>query len=115
MEIAFDLHLQWITCAYEIVEDDIDDMLVKDLHFAKRIDIELQTFQFNAALVWRVLQTNRGKVWKIREGTNASELGDVELDFDLATGKLVSEGVERIEIHLRARRRADVEALLIWW
>jgi hypothetical protein len=35
VEVAFNLHAQWIARLNEILEDDVDNMLVKDLHFPK--------------------------------------------------------------------------------
>ncbi len=115
VEVALDLDAQRIAGLHKVFEDHIDDMLVKNFYLAKRIDVKLQTLQFDAALVRRVLQPNRGKVGKIRERTNAGELWNVEFDLNLAAGKFISESVERIEIHLRARRRLNVEALWVWW
>ena len=103
IEITFDFDAEWIASFHKVFENHVNDVFVKDLHVAKRIDVKLQTLQFDATLVRCVLQTNGSKVGKIREGTNAGELGNLELDLDLATGKLVGEGIERIEIHLFAR------------
>src|SRR6185295_17207488 len=62
-----------------------------------------------------VLETNRGKVRKIREGADAGELGNLELDLDFLSRKFVRKSVERIQTHLFARSRANIQALLIWF
>ena len=107
--------LKRITGFHKVVENYIDYMLVKNLNVAKRIDVELQTFQFNTAFVRNVLKANGRKVGKVRKRADAGELRHLEIDFDFAAGKLVRKGVERIKLHLCARRRANVETLLIWF
>ena len=54
VEVAFDLDAQRIAGGDEVFENDVDDVLVKDLHVAKRVDVELQTLQLDAALVRNV-------------------------------------------------------------
>jgi len=41
VKVAGDLHASWIAGVHKVFEDHIDDMLVKNLHVAKRIDIQL--------------------------------------------------------------------------
>lgn len=115
VEVTFDLYAERVAGLHKVFEHQVNDVLMKNLHLAKRIDVELKTLQLDATLVRRVGQADRGKVRKIREGTDAGEFRDVELDLDLAPGKVIREGVERMEIHLRARRRLDVESLLVRW
>ena len=35
VEIAFDLHAEWIARVYKVIEDDVDDVLVENFYFAK--------------------------------------------------------------------------------
>ncbi len=44
VKVACNLYAQRIARVHEIFEDHVDDVLVKDLYVAKRIDIELQAF-----------------------------------------------------------------------
>jgi len=111
MKITFDFDLQRIACLNEIFEEDIDDVLVKDFHFAKRIDVELQTFQLDASFVWNVFKPDDCEVREIREGTDRRELRHFKLDPDLTSDKLVREGIERVQTHFFTRRRLDIEAL----
>src|SRR3989441_9568151 len=115
VEVAFYFDAQRIAGFHKVFENHIDRVFVKDLHVAKRIDIELQTLQFDATLVRHILDTNRRKVRKVREGTDASKLRHFKLNFDLAAGKFIRESVERIKVHLFARRRANIETLNISW
>ena len=115
VKVAFDLNAQRIAGFHKVFENHVDYMLVKNLHVAKRIDVELQTLQFDAAFVRNVLKANGRKVGKVRERADAGELRHLELDLDFAAGKLVRKSVERIELHLCARRRANIETLLIWF
>src|SRR6185369_14696697 len=98
----------------EVFHDDVDHVLVKDLHVSERVYVELQTLQLDAAFVGNVFESDGGEVGKIRERTDRGELRDLEIDLDLAAGKLVRERVERKQIHFRTRRRLNVEALLVW-
>ena len=40
---------------------------------------------------------------------------NLEIDFDFFAGKLISESIERIQLHLFPRSRTNVEALPIGW
>src|SRR6185503_142165 len=113
VKITFDLHAQRIAGGDKVFENDVDDVLVKNLHVAKRVDVELQTFEFDAAFVRYVFETDDGEVGKIRERTDRRKLWNLEVDLDLAAGELVLERVERKEVHLRAGRRLNVETLII--
>ena len=43
VEIAFEFYAERIARVHKIFEDHVDDVLVKNLHVAKRVDVELQT------------------------------------------------------------------------
>jgi len=43
VEVAFEFDTERIARIHKIFEDDVDNVLVKDLHFTERVDIELQT------------------------------------------------------------------------
>src|SRR5215470_14358818 len=96
VEVAFDLYAQWIAGVHKIFEDHIDDVFVKDLHVPKRIDVELQTLQLNAALVRSVFDANGREVRKVRKRTDAGEFRNFEIDFDVASRELVGKGIEWI-------------------
>ena len=113
MKIAFDVHAQRITRGDEVFENDIDHVLVKDLHVTERVDVELQTLQFHAAFVGNVLESNGSEVRKVRERADRGELGNLEIDLDFIPWKLVRKSVQRKQIHLRARRGLNVETLLV--
>ena len=55
VEVAFDLDTQWITGGDEVFKNYVDDVLVKDLYVAKRIDVELQTLQLDTALIMNII------------------------------------------------------------
>src|SRR5687768_12433618 len=95
VEVAFDLNAQRITRGDEVFENDVDHVLVKDLHVAERVYVELQTLQLDTAFVGNVLQPDGREVRKIRERTDGRKLGNLEVNLDLASGKLVGERVER--------------------
>src|SRR5262245_38080682 len=98
----------------EVFHDDVDNVLVEDLHVSETVYVERQALQLDATLVGNVFDADGGEVGEIRERTNRGELRDLEIYLDLAAGKLVGKRVERKQIHLRARRRFNVEALLVW-
>src|SRR4051812_17807578 len=80
VEVAFYLNAQRITRGDEVLENDVDDVLVKDLHVAEGIYVELQTLQLDAAFVGNVLQPDRSEVRKIRERTDSRKLRHLEVD-----------------------------------
>ena len=104
VEVAFNLHAQGIACLNEIFENDVDNVFVKNLHLSKRIDVQLQAFEFDATLVWDVLQSNSCEIREIGKGTDGRELGNLKIYFDFATREFVSESVQRKQIHFLARR-----------
>src|SRR6267143_2122062 len=113
MEVAFNFHAQRVAGAHEIFQDYIDYMFVKYLYLPKGIDVKLQTLQFDAAFVGNILEAYCGKVRKIRKGTDGRELSHLEIDLYFTAGEFVRECVQRVKIHLFARRRASVEVLLV--
>src|SRR5688572_15400860 len=114
VKISFDLHGQRIARCDEVFENDIDDVLVKDLHVAKRVDVELQTLEFNATFIGNVFETDYGEIGKIGERTDRRKLGNLEIDLYLASGKLIRKRIERKEFHLLTRSRLNVETLLVY-
>jgi hypothetical protein len=88
-------------------------MLVKDLHVAKRIDIELQTLQFDATLVWNILEPDSGEIREVGKGADSREFRNLEIDLYFASRKFISESVEGNQVHLFAWCRANVKTLLI--
>src|SRR6185503_3902306 len=113
VEVAFDLDAQRIAGRDKVFENDVDDVLVKDLYVAKRVDVELQTLQLDAALVGNVFDADGREVGKIGKRADRRELGDLEVDPDLTARKLVRERVERKQIHLRAWRRLNINHIRI--
>src|SRR5437867_7200004 len=87
IKVALNLYAQRIAGVHKIFENDIHYVLVKNLHVAERIDVKLQTLQFDAAFVRHVREANRGKVRKVRVGADAGELGNLKIDSDFAAGK----------------------------
>jgi len=65
VEVPFNSHAQRITGLYKVLEDHIDDVLVKYFHFAERIDVHLQTLELDAAFVRNVNQPQRRKIRKV--------------------------------------------------
>ena len=65
VKVAFNFYAERIAGVHKIFEDHVDDVLVKDLHVTKRIDVELQTLQLDAAFVRNVFDSNRGEVRKV--------------------------------------------------
>src|SRR2546425_10488000 len=115
VEVAFYFDAQRIAGFHKVFENHINRVFVKDLYLAKRVDVELQTLQFDATLVRHILDANPRKVRKVRKGTDASKLRHLKINFDLAAGKLIKESIERIKVHLFARRGANSETLNISW
>jgi hypothetical protein len=74
-EVAFNIYAQRVAGVNKVLQDQVDDVLVKDLDVTERIDVELQTLQLNAAFIRNVFQANGRKIRKIRERTDAGKLG----------------------------------------
>src|SRR6185503_686483 len=100
VEVAVDFNRERIAGVHEVFENHVDDVLVKDLHVAKRIDIELQTLQFDAALVGNIFQPNGREIRKVRERTDTGEFRNLKVDLDFLAGEFIGKRVERIKIHL---------------
>src|SRR5688500_5023459 len=56
VEVAFHIQAQGVAGLYEVFQNNIDDMLVENLYGAKRVDVELQALQFDAALIRHVIE-----------------------------------------------------------
>ena len=95
VKVAFDLHTQRIASLHKVFENDVDYVLVENLHVSKRVDIELQTLELNAKLVGNVFDSDSGEIRKVRERADGRELGDFEADPYFASGKFVGESSER--------------------
>src|SRR5262249_23730587 len=102
-----------IAGGHKVFKHDVDHVFVKDFHFAKRVDVHLQALKFDASFMRDVFKTNGRKIWKIRKRTDTSKLGDLEIDSDLFSRKLLGEGSDREEGHLFPRGRPDIQSLLI--
>src|SRR5947209_5569519 len=113
VEVAFDLDFHGVARRDEVFEDDVDDMLVENLHVAERVDVKFQALEFDAALRRDVLDAKGREVREVGERADAGELRQLEADAYLTARIFIGEGVERVEVHLLARRRAYVEALLV--
>ena len=108
VEITLDLNSQRIARGDKIVEDHIDNVFVKDLYVAERIDVEFQALEFDAAFVGNVFELDDSEVGEIRERANGGELRHLELDPDLFARIFVAERIKRKKLHLLARSGANV-------
>ena len=108
VKVAFNFYVQRIAGGDEVFQDDVDHVLVEDLHVPEGVDVELQTLQLDATLVGNVRDPDRGEVGEVGERADRRELGDLEINLDFAARKLVRKRVERKQVHLRARRGLNV-------
>ena len=113
VEVSFNLNAQRVTGPDKVLENHVDDVFMKDLYVAKRIDVKLQAFQLDAAFVGNILETDGGEIREVGKGADGRELSNLEIDLDFVAGKFVRESVERIEFHFRAWSGFDIETLLI--
>ena len=104
VKVAFNLYAEWIAGGDEVFQDDIDHVLVEDLHVPERVYVEFQTLQFDATFVGNVRDPDRGEVGKVGERADRREFGDLEIYFDFAARELVRKRFQWKQIHLRARR-----------
>jgi hypothetical protein len=86
---------------------------MKDLHVAKRIDVKLQTLEFDTTFIGNILEPDSREIREVGKGADSREFSDLKIDPYLATRKLISEGVDGDQIHLFAWGRANVKILLI--
>ena len=108
VKVAFDVYAQWIAGGDEVFQDDIDHVLVEDLHVPEGVYVELQSLELDATFVRNIRDPDRREVGKVRERADRRELGNLEIDFDFAAGKLVRKRFQRKQVHLRARRRLNI-------
>jgi hypothetical protein len=113
VKVAFDLRTQRFARLHKVLKNDIHNVFVEDLNVPKRVDIEFQTLEFNAALVRNIVEFYGCEIREVRKGTDGSELRDFEADLYLAPRKLVGERIERVKLHFLARRGADIKGLLV--
>jgi len=86
---------QRIASGDEVFENDVDDVLVEDLHVAKRIDVKLQTLQLDTALVRHVGDADFTEVRQARLRADRRELRVADGDLVIAAGLGVGESLER--------------------
>ena len=95
---------------HEVLQNPIDDVFVEDPNRSKCIDIKLERLQFDAELVWYVVDLDSCEVRKIGERTDRRKLRTRERDVYLAAFMLVLKGIELRKIHLIKRRLFDYES-----
>src|SRR5579872_1781169 len=88
---------------HHILENSIDDVLLKDAEVAIGERVHLQRFQLQAKLVRHVAQRQLAVIGKSRLGTNRGELR--HHDFDFITGILVLPGLDRRQLGVYAGAR----------
>ena len=82
LELALDARAPRRDCGHQVVEDPVGDRLVECALVAVRPEIELPRLELDAELVGDVLDADGGEVGLAGLGTEAGELGALELDHD---------------------------------
>ena len=65
----------------QVIQDDVDDVFMKDAAIAILVDVELQALQFDAPVFRDVLDVQCREVRKTGSRADAREFGTAELDF----------------------------------
>src|SRR5438105_4310046 len=73
-------HLPRLQQRHQIVQDLIDDGLVKNPLVSIRKIIELEAFHLDTQLVWHITNRDRRKIRLAGDGTEAGEFGEDEFD-----------------------------------
>jgi hypothetical protein len=108
VKVALEFDSQRITSCYKVFQNDIHHMFVEDLHVPERINVQLQTLQFDATLIGNIFDADGCEVRKVGERADGSEFRYFEVNSDLSARELIGKGVEGKEIHFSARRRTNV-------
>ena len=80
--------------ANEIVQDTIGDCLGKGAHVAKRVQVQLKGFAFNALFFRGVANGDRGEVGLAGHGAEGGELGGRKGDLKGAVGLGIGKGFQ---------------------
>ncbi len=91
VEVGFDLHPARGKSAYQVIQDRVGDVLVKNALVPVTLEIELQTFQLDAFFVGSVGNRERRKVGLTRLWADRGELRTTNLDAVISVGELVLE------------------------
>src|SRR5262249_6107849 len=78
----------------QVVENAVGHSFMECAFVPIRPQVQLEAFQFHAALVGHVANLDRRKVRLPGEGAKAGELGAVEGDFVVPLGRRIGEGFE---------------------
>ena len=65
----------------QVIQNDVDDVFVKNAPVAILVDVQFQTLQFDAPVSWDVLDVQCREVRKTGSRADAREFGTAELDF----------------------------------
>src|ERR1700736_1127249 len=103
VEVSDDLAILWREQRNDVAEDEVHNVLVKDVAVAERVDVELEGAQFDATRAGHVAHVQHREIGKTRARTQAGELGNRELDRVVTLRRAIVEGLElRLADRLRA-------------
>lgn len=71
----------------QIVRDAVGHCFIKDAFVSEALVVQLETFEFDAALAWAIPNGDGAKVGMPRDGTNAGELIAHMLDYKIPTAR----------------------------
>ena len=105
-EVAYYVSPDWVAGFDYVVEDLVDDVLLKDAQVAIGEEIFLEGLQFEAALAGHVADGDAAEVGQAGLGADGGELGIV--DEDLVGFELIAPGFDGGEFGLEASLRVVV-------
>jgi hypothetical protein len=65
VKVSFNFHPYRITSRDEVFENYVCHVLVENFHISERVDVKLQTLQFNATFIGDIFNANRSEVGKV--------------------------------------------------
>ena len=94
VEVSLDSRTPRMNRSYEIVQDAVDDGLVKGAFVAVRPQVQLPRLELDAEPIGHVLDANRGEIGLTRLGTKARELMRLETDEVVSVRLRVGEAIK---------------------
>jgi len=94
VEFGSDAHEAWIAGGDKIAQHLVGDLFMECTFVTERPDVHLQRFQFDAALLWYVVDIDGREVWLAGFGAEAGEFRDADADGVVAILVWVFKGFE---------------------
>jgi hypothetical protein len=83
-----------MTSPHQIIQNAIDNVLMKPPLFPEGPEVRLERLQFDAHFFWDISDSNRGKIGLARKGTETGKLGTFQADLVVSAWSRIGKGVQ---------------------